>query len=89
MEQLLRHSKAGYVSLMDATCPRKVCPTLDRDGNPMMFDASHYTTEGAFEVLTALRARGFLANFLAQNRGGKPSSNGPGNGGNEALTQQN
>jgi len=64
MQGSLRNTSADYVSVVDAICPNKVCATLDKSGNPMLFDANHYTVDAATEVLTALRQRGLLSSLL-------------------------
>lgn len=66
MQRSLATTGAEYFSLLDAVCPNRVCPTLDKSGNPIIFDASHYTVDGAEEVLTALRQRGLLSSLLAK-----------------------
>ncbi len=51
IERVALVTQVPYVSILKTVCPQKTCALTTLNGEPLQFDGSHFTTEGASLVL--------------------------------------
>jgi peptidoglycan/LPS O-acetylase OafA/YrhL len=60
MREALHETPGSYYSILHALCAGRNCRTISSNGQPIQFDSSHLTHQGAVEVVGILRDQGLL-----------------------------